>query len=214
MDRTNVIGEKVKSLRTAKEISLEELADRTGLAVEQITRIEENIDIPSLAPLVKLARALGVRLGTFLDDQPDEAGPVVCRRGDADDTISFSNNALDARQHLHYHSLSRSKTDRHMEPFIVDIDANGNNEFHLSAHEGEEFIVDIDANGNNEFHLSAHEGEEFIMVLKGTLEINYGKYTYLLEEGDTIYYDSIVPHHVHAFEGQEARILAVIYTPI
>lgn len=101
MDRTNVIGEKVKSLRTAKEISLEELADRTGLAVEQITRIEENIDIPSLAPLVKLARALGVRLGTFLDDQPDEAGPVVCRRGDADDTISFSNNALDARQHLH-----------------------------------------------------------------------------------------------------------------
>lgn len=74
--------------------------------------------------------------------------------------------------------------------------------------------VDIDANGNNEFHLSAHEGEEFIMVLKGTLEINYGKYTYLLEEGDTIYYDSIVPHHVHAFEGQEARILAVIYTPI
>lgn len=98
MDRTNVIGEKVKSLRTAKEISLEELADRTGLAVEQITRIEENIDIPSLAPLVKLARALGVRLGTFLDDQPDEAGPVVCRRGDADDTISFSNNALDARQ--------------------------------------------------------------------------------------------------------------------
>ena len=149
MDRTNVIGEKVKSLRTAKEISLEELADRTGLAVEQITRIEENIDIPSLAPLVKLARALGVRLGTFLDDQPDEAGPVVCRRGNADDTISFSNNALDARQHLHYHSLSRSKTDRHMEPFIVDIDANG----------------------NNEFHLSAHEGEEFIMVLKGTLAI-------------------------------------------
>lgn len=88
MDRTNVIGEKVKSLRTAKEISLEELADRTGLAVEQITRIEENIDIPSLAPLVKLARALGVRLGTFLDDQPDEAGPVVCRRGNADDTIT------------------------------------------------------------------------------------------------------------------------------
>ena len=47
-----------------------------------------------------------------------------------------------------------------------------------------------------------------------TKEKSYGKYTYLLEEGDTIYYDSIVPHHVHAFEGQEARILAVIYTPI
>lgn len=138
MDKTNIIGEKIRGLRMAKEISLDELADRTGLAIEQITRIEENIDIPSLAPLVKLARALGVRLGTFLDDQPDEAGPVVCRHGEADDTISFSNNALDARQHMHYHALSRSKTDRHMEPFIVDIDADGNSEFNLSAHEGEE----------------------------------------------------------------------------
>lgn len=49
----------------AKEISLDELADRTGLAIEQITRIEENIDIPSLAPLVKLARALGGTSGNL-----------------------------------------------------------------------------------------------------------------------------------------------------
>lgn len=192
MDCTNIIGEKIKSLRTAKEISIEELAERSGLAIEQIRRIEENIDIPSLAPLIKIARTLGVRLGTFLDDQINETGAVICRHGEEDDTISFSNNAVDARQHLHYHSLSRSKTDRHMEPFVIDIDANQ----------------------DKEFQLSAHEGEEFIMVLKGTLEINYGKQTYLLEEGDTIYYDSIVPHHVHAFEGQAARILAVIYTPI
>lgn len=192
MDCTNIIGEKIKSLRTAKEISIEELAERSGLAIEQIRRIEENIDIPSLAPLIKIARTLGVRLGTFLDDQINETGAVICRHGEEDDTISFSNNAVDARQHLHYHSLSRSKTDRHMEPFVIDIDANQ----------------------DKEFQLSAHEGEEFIMVLKGTLEINYGKQTYLLEEGDTIYYDSIVPHHVHAFEGQVARILAVIYTPI
>ena len=44
--------------------------------------------------------------------------------------------------------------------------------------------------------------------------ISYGKATYLLEEGDSIYYDSIVPHHVHAYEGQAAKILAVVYTPI
>ena len=78
----------------------------------------------------------------------------------------------------------------------------------------EPFIIDIEANETAQFSLSAHEGEEFIMVLQGMVEINYGKFTYLLEEGDTIYYDSIVPHHVHAFEGQEAKILAVIYTPI
>ena len=192
MDYTNIIGEKIKSLRTTKEISINELSESTGLSVEQIKRIEDNTDIPSLAPLVKIARALGVRLGTFLDDQPNEEGPVVCRKGEADDTISFSNNASDARHHMHYHSLSRAKSDRHMDPFIIDIDESG----------------------NNEFSLSAHEGEEFIMVLKGKLEVEYGKKKYLLDEGDTIYYDSIVPHHVHAYEGKAARILAVVYTPI
>ena len=192
MDYTNIIGEKIKSLRTTKEISIDELAESTGLSVEQIRRIEDNIDIPSLAPLIKIARALGVRLGTFLDDQTNEDGPVVCRKGDADDTISFSNNASDARQHMHYHSLSKAKSDRHMDPFIIDIDENG----------------------ETQFSLSAHEGEEFIMVLKGKLEVEYGKKKYVLGEGDTIYYDSIVPHHVHAYGGKAARILAVVYTPI
>lgn len=77
MDCTNIIGEKIKSLRTNQEISIQELAERAGLTVEQVSRIEENIDIPSLAPLIKIARALGVRLGTFLDDQTSEAGPVI-----------------------------------------------------------------------------------------------------------------------------------------
>ena len=52
------------------------------------------------------------------------------------------------------------------------------------------------------------------MGMEGIMEITYGKNTYLLEEGDSIYYDSIVPHHVHAYEGQAAKILAVVYTPI
>ena len=192
MDNTNIIGEKIQALRSAKEMSVKELAERTGLAEEQINRIETNIDIPSLAPLIKIARALGVRLGTFLDDVTDESGAVICRKGKSDTSISFSNNAVDARQHMCYHSLSRSKTDRHMEPFIVDI------------------LPDK----NNQFNLSAHAGEEFIIVMKGTLEVNYGKNIYLLEEGDSIYYDSIVPHHVHAYRGEAAQILAVIYTPI
>lgn len=50
MDCTNIIGEKIKSLRTNQEISIQELAERAGLTVEQVSRIEENIDIPSLAP--------------------------------------------------------------------------------------------------------------------------------------------------------------------
>lgn len=192
MDCTNIIGEKIKSLRTNQEISIQELAERAGLTVEQVSRIEENIDIPSLAPLIKIARALGVRLGTFLDDQTSEAGPVICRKGEADDTIGFSNNATHARQHMHYHSLSKSKVDRHMEPFIIDIASS-----------------DKAAEMN-----SSHEGEEFIWVMDGKVEVNYGNDTYILEAGDSIYYDSIVPHCVHAAKGCTAKILAVVYTPI
>ncbi len=192
MDTTKIVGEKIKALRQEKNISIEDLAERSGLAIEQIERIENNIDIPSLAPLIKIARVLGVRLGTFLDDQ-DETGPVVCRKKEAKDTISFSNNAIHSRRHMEYHSLSKSKADRHMEPFIIDVQP---------TEESSDFV------------LSSHEGEEFIMVIEGTMEISYGKFTYLLEEGDSIYYDSIVPHHVHAFEGKQAKILAVIYTPV
>ena len=191
MDTSKIVGEKIKSLRESRSISMEELANRSGLALEQIERIENNIDLPSLAPLIKIARVLGVRLGTFLDDQ-DETGPAICRKSEAGDSISFSNNAIQSRRHMAYHSLAKAKADRHMEPFLIDVAATD----------------DVD------FVLSSHEGEEFILVLEGTMEVCYGKNTYLLEEGDSIYYDSIVPHHVHGYKGQAAKILAVVYTPV
>lgn len=191
MDTNKIVGEKIKSLRESQGISLEELAQRTGLGIEQIERIEQDIDLPSLAPLIKIARVLGVRLGTLLDEQ-DENGPVICRKGEVQNSITFSNNAIQSRKHMIYHSLSRSKADRHMEPFFIDVTPTD----------------------DSDFVLSTHEGEEFILVMEGTMEIIYGKNAYLLEEGDSIYYDSIVPHHVHAYQGGAAKILAVIYTPI
>lgn len=192
MDHNKIVGEKIKSLRETKEISIAEMAERTGLAEEQINRIENNVDIPSLAPLIKIARALGVRLGTFLDDQ-DEMGAVICRKQEeTDSTISFSNNAMDARTHMRYQALAKSKSDRHMEPFIVDIEATN----------------------DTDFTLSSHEGEEFIYVMDGIIEVCHGKKNHIIKAGDTIYYDSIVPHHVHGYEGQAAKILAVVYTPI
>lgn len=192
MDHNKIVGEKIKSLRETKEISIAEMAERTGLAEEQINRIENNVDIPSLAPLIKIARALGVRLGTFLDDQ-DEMGAVICRKQEeTDSTISFSNNAMDARTHMKYQALAKSKSDRHMEPFIVDIEATN----------------------DTDFTLSSHEGEEFIYVMEGIIEVCHGKKKHIIKAGDTIYYDSIVPHHVHGYEGQAAKILAVVYTPI
>ncbi|MDE6633795.1 MAG: helix-turn-helix transcriptional regulator, partial [Bacteroidaceae bacterium] len=61
----SIIGLKIQRIREAKDISIEEVAERSGLSVEQIQNIENNQNLPSLGPLIKIARALGVRLGTF-----------------------------------------------------------------------------------------------------------------------------------------------------
>jgi len=188
----NVVGAKIKGFRETKNLSVEEIAERSGLSVAQINSVENDSNLPSLGPLIKIARALGVRLGTFLDDN-DELGPVVCRAADRerDHSISFSNDATDARKNMEYHSLAKQKAGRHMEPFVIDINPT---EEHT-------------------FKLSAHEGEEFIFVMEGEVEIAYGRETYRLGEGDSIFYDSIVEHHVHGAAGKAAKILAVVYIP-
>ena len=187
-----VIGVKIRSMRESKGLSVEEIAERSGLSVEQITSIETDQNLPSLGPLIKVARALGVRLGTFLDDS-DAIGPVVCRAADREKqtSISFSNGATDARRHMEYHPLAQQKAGRHMEPFIIDINPSE----------------------ERDFQLSAHEGEEFIYVMQGEVEIDYGKETYSLHEGDSIYYDSIVKHHIHGAPGKSAKIMALVYIP-
>ena len=192
MGTNKIIGDKIKILREAKNLSVDEMVERTGLDIVQIERIESNEELPSLAPLIKIARVLGVRLGTFLDDQ-QELGPVVCRKEDRTDDkgISFSNNARTDHKNMSYFALSQDKSGRHMEPFLIDV---------------------MPAKGEN-FDFSSHEGEEFIFVMEGVIEINYGQDTYLLEKGDSIYYDSIVSHHVHAGNENPAKILGVIYTP-
>jgi transcriptional regulator with XRE-family HTH domain len=185
-----IVGHKIKGIRESKNISIEEVSERSGLSTEQIISIENDQHLPSLGPLIKIARALGVRLGTFLDDN-DDLGPVVCRAEEHNSSISFSNGATEARKNMEYFSLAKQKSGRHMEPFIIDI------------HPCEE----------KEFKLSAHEGEEFIFVMEGEIEIEYGKQKYVLKQGDSIYYDSIVMHHVHGAPGKSARILALVYIP-
>jgi transcriptional regulator with XRE-family HTH domain len=192
MPNNTIVGHKIKGIRESKNLTVEDIAESSGLSVEQIVSIETDQNLPSLGPLIKIARALGVRLGTFMDDN-DALGPVVCRAADRErnNSISFSNGATDARKHMEYHPLAQQKAGRHMEPFIIDINPEN----------------------SPEFQLSAHEGEEFIYVMSGEVEIVYGKETYRLEEGDSIFYDSIVKHHVHGAPGKSAKILAVVYIP-
>ncbi len=191
MSDTNKLGLKIKQLREMREMSLEQLAEQSQCPVDLLARIEGGEHIPSLAPLMAIARALGMRLGTLIDDEPHE-GALLIKGGQSEDVIRFSGQASHAEgSNLAFHSLGAGKQDRNMEPFVIDVEPS-------TAEEAT---------------LSTHEGEEFIYVLSGHIEINYGKTVYQLDAGDSLYYDSIVPHNVHA-TGGTARILAVVYAPL
>lgn len=192
MSEKNLVGNKIRQLRESREMSVEELAEASHSSVELIQQLENGALIPSLTPLLQIARALGVRLGTFLDDIT-QTSPVIVRSGKSEQIVRFSGNCSTTQNStLEFSSLASNKIDRHMEPFLIDV--------HPLR------CADI--------NLSAHEGEEFIYVLKGQIEIMYGKEKYNLNVGDSIYYDSVIPHHVHASGENEAQILAVVYTPL
>lgn len=186
------VGSKITALRESHNLSVEELAQRCGCDVGVITALEEGEIAPSLTPLIQITRALGVRLGTLMDDDT-ELGPVVTRSEDADPAVRMKSlqTASDAGK-LDFFSLAEGKGSRHMEPFLITV--------HPVPAE--------------QHKLSGHEGEEFLYVLDGTLEIEYGQDLHVLNVGDSIYYDSIVPHQVRAHGEDDARILAVVYTPL
>lgn len=186
----NEVTRKIKTLCSDKNISVEELAERSGLTVEQIHLMISSDKIPSLASLIKIARALGVRLGTFLDDS-ENLGPVVSRKADMENPAIFSSQLSANNSHMDFYSLASRKAGRAMEPFIIQIKPGA---------EGEMIS-------------SSHEGEEFIHVLSGSIIVKYGNETIQLNEGDSIYYDSIVNHLITVPSGKPAKILAVVYSP-
>jgi transcriptional regulator with XRE-family HTH domain len=190
MENKNSLGKKVQLFREMRNLSIEEVSKRSGLCVDEIQKIENGDLIPSLTPLIKIARVLGTRLGSFLDDD-ENLGPVVTRKETHTSITRFSNRDGAVSSDLDFFSLAQNKTSRHMEPFLIDIHP-------LSE---------------KEYRMSSHEGEECIYVLSGSIEVKYGSETHVLNEGDSIYYDSIVEHHVHSASGEAAKILAVIYTP-
>lgn len=188
MDTTKV-GGRIRAYRERKNMSLEEFCQRTGTSVEFLAGVESGAIAPPLGPLVKIARALGQRLGTFLDDQIT-ADPHIVRAGERQQQAMTITPAGEKAAY-DYYSLGQGKSDRHMEPF---------------------FIV-IDPSSEEETQLSGHEGEEFIVVISGRLRVVYGKQDQILEPGDSVYFNSVVPHLVCSAGGEKTEIFAVIYVP-
>ncbi len=183
------IGSRVRKFREAQDMTREKLSEMTGLSVDFITQLEEEGIYPSIGPLQKVAHALHVRLGTFMDDVACQDPIFVHKHArEADLTMQHSQG----RQTLYrYYSLGKGKVDRNMEPFFIEV-----------LPEPEEDI-----------RLSSHQGEEYIIVSSGKLLIIYGNERRILEPGDTAYYNSIVPHYVGAAGNEPCTIYATLYHP-
>ena len=182
------VGEKVKALREQKGLSLKELADLTGFSTALLSQMENHLVSPSLGTIIKLAKALEVRVGDFLGETEGEPFAIV--RKDERKTISRFASKEGVKYGYSYESLGFEKKNRHMEPFIVTLEP-----------------ATVKASKT-----SVHDGEEFIFVLEGEMEVVLGNHTDVLYPGDSIYYDSNIPHRVQCHQDKVTKILAVLYT--
>ena len=180
----------IQQLREESSLSVEELASRTGISAEKLVEIETNKTAPSLGVLMKISRALGSRLGTLLDGQ-ENAGAVITRGKEGSKSVSPHSTDKSPHEHLTFYSLAQGKKDRHMEPLLIEVRPNG-----------EKMEMK-----------SEHEGEEFIHVLEGTVELHYGSDIHRLKAGDSIYYDSLVPHSLQNASDKASKVIAITYIP-
>jgi quercetin dioxygenase-like cupin family protein len=179
------LGDRIRRVREMRRLTVEDVSSRTAIGTDTLRRIESNKLIPALNQLVKLGRALDMKMGYFISpgiDQPmtvvrKHEGRRVSRYGDAKGTLyGYS-----------YESLAPDKGNRLMEPFVVTLVPTGTEEF------------------------SAHSGQEFLYVLEGEVKVQVGKHTDFLKPGDAAYYDSSQPHLVRCAGTARARVLAVLY---
>ena len=187
MPQPATLGSRLRTFRERLEISPADLARQTGIEEALVGRIEQDEVYPSIGTLARLARALGQRLGTFMDDHYSPDPLIVRANARQGDPVTHKTSR--AAGGFSYAPLGRGKTDRHMEPFYIEI-----------APDAEEL-------------LSSHEGEEFIVVVSGTVELTYGTDRHLLQSGDSAHYNSVVHHLVKAHGGKPASIYAVVFIP-
>lgn len=188
-----IIGQIIRQLREENGISLGELSSRAGISVERLEKIENNQSNASLGVLIRISRALGTKLGAFYAGRDEDRSAVVTRRDDVPGNLTFAGNEAGKNGHLRFYALAKDKADRHIEPLVIDIMPGGD--------------VPVP-----EFR-SEHSGEEFVYVLEGNVTLYYDGETYRLGEGDSVYYNSVVPHFMANETDRPARVLATLYTP-
>ncbi|MGO9567182.1 MAG: helix-turn-helix domain-containing protein [Desulfomonilaceae bacterium] len=178
-----LIAQNIRRLRTKRKLTLQQLSNLTGLTRSYISKLERSKKAPPYSTLNRVARALGVDV-SYLLNQNGEALEDV--------RIAFvknnqGKNVESTSSGYTYQTLASGKPGKNMEPYIIE-----------AAFE--------------EKAIFQHEGEEFLYVLEGTHEFIYDGKKYLMEKGDSVYFDSGVPHTGWSVGKKKAKLLAVMFS--
>ena len=183
LDEKEVIS-KIRSLRRAKTVTLDQLATMTGLTKGYLSQIENAAKTPPFSTLDKIAFALGVDITYFFVDSENEQVDAKIAVIKPDERKKVAPDGL--RRGYGYESLAYKRAGKNMEPYLITVNSQGRGSFR-------------------------HDGEEFLFVLEGTLEFNFGGKKYILKPGYSIYFDSGVEHSGRALGGEKVKMLCIIY---
>jgi ribosome-binding protein aMBF1 (putative translation factor)/quercetin dioxygenase-like cupin family protein len=180
------MGVRIKKARESRGLSIFDVYLRTEIDVNTLSQIEEGNITPPLGTVIKLAKALDLKMGYFISGEEEKSYTIV--RSDDREKASRFDSKKEKQYGYGYESLAPHKTNRQMEPFLVTLEPS-----------------------DTEEERSSHDGQEFIFVLTGKMEVRLGEEIHILQSGDSIYYDSTVPHLVKCHSKEATRILAVLY---
>lgn len=210
------IGEKLRSVRQDRKMSLRELASKADISASMLSQIETGKVFPSVRSLYDIATALGVTVDYFFPEQNNQH---------AEDPASTSTGELTASEmrfaRLNGNTTATAEFTRPIEsPPIVH--ANGRPTIELNggvtwsrltalAEKDAEFLEIHYAPGSTSgANMSHHGGREFGFILDGELTIELGFESYILKAGDSIIFESTTPHRLINKGSQAMRALWVV----
>lgn len=175
--KTFKIGEKIRILRETKGLSVSELAFESGLSEPVISEIEKNVIAPPIATLLKISNILGVEMEYFFKDRESEIKFDLVRKNERKNIRRKLGHRKNQPLTYIYEKLSSHHRGYRMQPFLIKFD------------------IDIE----EALDPIGHRGEEFLYLLEGELEYRLLGERIILKEGDSLHFDSKVPH---AFYGK------------
>ena len=160
------IGDRIKMLRITQNRTMQEIAEASDLSKSMISKIENNKAVPSVAALIKIAKALGTSISSLLE-QDGWVNAIVTTRQKALDNVTTTDKGYSIYPYAsEYH-------EKKMQPFLF-------------VAKKDEVIP----------HELSHEGEEFIYVIKGQMRMQVGDVFHVLNNGDSLYFNSALKHGI------------------